>query len=366
MEPPLRKIIHVDMDAFFASVELLDHPHLRGQPVVVGGSPQSRAVVSAASYEARKFGIRSAMSCAEAKRRCPRAIFLSPHFERYKEISQKVHEIFRRYSSLIEPLSLDEAWLDVTHNLMGIPSATWVAQEICRCIYLETGLTASAGVSYNKFLAKIASDENKPNGLCVVPPEQAEAFLNPLPVGKIPGVGKVMQQRLAKEGISLVADLLPLPLEILQSKFGKMGAQLYLCARGIDEREIKTHRTRKSIGLERTFHQDLPPGPELTAILQDLLEGLYKRLEKYDKQGRNLTLKVKFEDFTQVTRSFSKDADPLCREEMAYHALEKLQQVCEQEARGRKIRLLGLSLGQLFQPIQTDEEQLDFFHLLSA
>ena len=348
------------MDAFYASVEILDNPKLKGKAVIVGGSPQSRAVVCAASYEARKFGIHSAQPCSQAYRRCPSAIFLPPRFERYKEISNKIGEIFSRYSDQIEPLSLDEAWLDVTDNLSGIPSATWVAQEIKRNILDETGLIASAGVSYNKFLAKIASDENKPNGLFVVTPAAAPAFLEAMPVKKIPGVGKVTAKKLASQGIVFGHDLLSQSQEKLQIKFGKLGGYLYQIIRGNDDREVRSSRIRKSIGIENTFSEDLDFGPRLTEKMENLVAGLYKRAQKAEKQGRTITLKVKFADFTQITRAKS-SFELISAEAIRTFAHQKLMQICDSEAAGRKIRLIGLSLGKLNEPLKADNQQLDLF-----
>ncbi len=363
-----RKIIHVDMDAFYASVEILDNQELKGKAVIVGGSPKSRGVVCAASYEARKFGVHSALACAEAYRRCPKAIFLPPRFERYKEISRKINEIFHRYSDLIEPLSLDEAWIDVTDNLKGIPSATWVAMQIKKDILNETGLIASAGVSFNKFLAKIASDEDKPDGLFVVTPQKAPDFLKSLPVKKIPGVGKVTGARLGKEGIILGSDLLRYRLDQLQAKFGKLGTYLFHIIRGEDNREVRTSRISKSIGMENTFAEDLSHGPRLVEKMGTLLEGLYKRLQKAEKQGRTITLKIKFADFKQITRG-STSVKHLDFEEIQSFAYDKLMEVCEKEAAGRKIRLIGLSLGNFDEPTNQAQvkpnpfsnEQLDLF-----
>ncbi len=365
MNLPLRKIIHVDMDAFFASVEILDQPSLQGRPVLVGGSPQSRGVVCAASYEARKFGIRSAMPCAEAYRRCPQAVFLPPRFERYAEISQQVRQIFYQYTDLVEPLSLDEAWLDVTQNLMEVPSATWIAQRIRQEILSQTGLTASAGVSYNKFLAKLATGQNKPDGLTVVPPQKALDFLAPLPVGVLFGVGKVTGAKLVAQGIQRVRDLHRYSLAELENTLGKMGGQLYLYARGLDFREVTPRRERKSIGIESTFSQDLAHGPALAEELENLFVGLYKRLQGKQQQGRSFTLKVKFSDFTQITRALSQRQGPLSFEQMRCFAQEKLASLWQSSAEGRKIRLLGLSLGQLIHPSQeaarAENRQLQIF-----
>ena len=364
----VRKIIHLDMDAFYASVEIKDQPHLAGKPVVVGGSPQSRAVVSAASYKAREFGIRSAMPCSRAQRLCPDAIFLPPRFERYKEISRSIHEIFRKYTDAIEPLSLDEAWLDVTTNHLDIPSATWIAKYIKRDIKDQLDLTASAGVSYNKFLAKIASDEKKPDGIFVITPENASDFLRTISVRKIPGVGKVTAERLKTFGIEQGYQVLEKSEIYLRQKFGKLGGYLYHIIRGIDERPVQSSRERKSVGIETTFAIDLYYGEKLTAELDRLLDGLSKRLDKVKKRGRTVHLKVKFEDFRQITRSATILPTDKIEESVRKLAHDKLAELCRNEFPHKKIRLLGVSLSNFDnpEPAETENEQLDIFQYLKS
>lgn len=363
-----RKIIHLDMDAFYASVEIKDNPHLAGLPVVVGGSPQSRAVVSAASYKAREYGIRSAMPCSRAQRLCPDAIFLPPRFERYKEISRSIHTIFGKYTAMIEPLSLDEAWLDVTTNHMDIPSATWVAMHIKREIKEQLGLTASAGVSYNKFLAKIASDEKKPDGLFVITPENAPAFLRGIPVRKIPGVGKVTAKRLQLYGIERGEQLLDKSEQFLQERFGKLGGYLFRIIRGVDDRPVESSRERKSVGIENTFAVDHHYGEKLILELDRLLDGLAKRLDQIKKEGRTVHLKVKFEDFKQITRSVTIEPKGRVESSIRQLAHEKLADICRVEYPDKKIRLLGVSLSNFVKqvPIDTDNIQLDIFQFLEG
>ena len=262
-----RKIIHIDMDAFFAAVEQRDNPELRGKPVIVGGDPGGRGVVATCSYEARRFGIHSAMSCARAYRLCPQARFVPPRFEAYRTVSLQIREIFHQYTDLVEPLSLDEAFLDVTDNKPAIQSATWVAQEILQKIKQVTGLTASAGVSYNKFLAKIASDMHKPDGLTVVTPEQAKAFIEVLPVRRFHGVGRVTEKRMQTLGILTGADLKKRPQQELDKNFGKAGQYYYQIARGIDLRPVLPNRVRKSIGKETTLSEDIADRGQIMTIL---------------------------------------------------------------------------------------------------
>jgi len=364
----IRKIVHLDMDAFFASVEIKDNPSLAGLPVVVGGSPQSRAVVAAASYRAREYGIRSAMPCSQAQRLCSETIFLPPRFERYKEISKQIHEIFRNYTHLIEPLSLDEAWLDVTSNLVKSPSATWVAMSIKQDIKNQLGLTASAGVSYNKFLAKIASDEKKPDGLFVITPENAPAFLETLPVRKIPGVGKVTSNKLKLYGIEKGYQLLEKPEAYLIQRFGKLGAYLYQIIRGIDHRPVHASRERKSVGIETTFAVDQLYGGNLVQELIRLLEGLFIRLKKTGENGRTFHIKVKFEDFRQITRSVTLNTFGITEESVSRLAQQKLSEICLVEFPQRKIRLLGVSFSNFFKltPCESDNIQLDIFQFLKA
>ncbi|RAP59703.1 DNA polymerase IV [Oleiagrimonas sp. MCCC 1A03011] len=318
--PSPRKIIHVDMDAFYASVEQRDDPRLRGKPVVVAWRG-ARSVVCAASYEARPFGVRSAMPALRAERLCPQAIFVAPDFTRYKAVSRQIHAIFARHTDLIEPLSLDEAYLDVTDAKSGLPSATATAEAIRAAILEETRLTASAGIAPNKFLAKIASDWNKPNGQFVIRPNQVEAFLTPLEVGKIPGVGKVMQQRLAKLGIRTVGDLRTHPRAALEQRFGRWGGRLYELARGIDERPVSNERELQQISSEDTFAEDLP----LDALEADIRRlagktwGAYERKidDEHPRVARTIVLKLKTADFRTLTRSLTPQQPPQSERELA-------------------------------------------------
>lgn len=300
----LRKVIHVDMDAFYASVEQRDDPALRGLPVAVGGGGP-RGVVAAASYEARAFGVRSAMPGGKARRLCPDLVFVKPRFEAYRAVSEQIHRIFRRFTDEIQPLSLDEAYLDVTHNRLGIVSATYIAEELRRLIREETGLTASAGVSYNKLLAKLASDENKPDGLCVVKPEDGAAFIQRLPVARIHGVGPVTARRMGELGIATGADLAAHDLAFLQRHFGKAAGFYYWAARGVDDRPVRARETRKSVSVEDTFATDLSAEKALTQRLSEIADRLWPRVEKADAHGRTVTLKIKLSDFSIRTRSRS-------------------------------------------------------------
>ncbi|MCV9966970.1 DNA polymerase IV [Pararhizobium sp. BT-229] len=297
-----RKIIHVDMDAFYASVEQRDNPELRGKPVAVGGSA-ARGVVAAASYEARKFGVYSAMPSITAKRKCPDLIFVRPRFEVYREVSQQIREIFAEYTPLIEPLSLDEAYLDVTENQKGMEIATEIAEEIRAKIKAATGLTASAGVSYNKFLAKMASDQRKPDGLFVITPKNGPGFVEALPVKKFHGVGPATAERMKKYGIETGFDLKTKSLAFLQEHFGKSGPYFYGIARGIDERQVRPDRVRKSVGAEDTFVEDIFELDQARRELQPLVEKVWRHCEAHDISGKTVTVKVKYSDFTQATRS---------------------------------------------------------------
>jgi DNA polymerase-4 len=336
------------MDAFFASVEQLDNPELRGKPVAVGGSGE-RSVVAAASYEARKFGVRSAMPSVIAKRLCPDLIFVHHNFTRYTEVSASIHEIFREYTDLIEPLSIDEAFLDVTEDKKNIGSATLIAKRIRNEIKSRTGLTSSAGVSVNKFLAKIASDINKPDGLFLIKPEDAEKFIEQLPVEKFYGIGKVTAQKMHKLGIHIGADLKKWDIAALVRNFGKAGVFFYDIVRGIDERPVEPDLERKSVGTELTYEKDLITRFEVIAELYKLEKELMERLEHSETAGRTITLKVKFSDFRQITRSktlqnFIRDFDTLHKEVSAIRKSLKLE--------GSRIRLLGLSISNL----ETDDE----------
>lgn len=303
----IRKIIHIDMDAYFASIEQRDFPQLRGKPVVVGGSPNSRGVVSTASYEARKYGIHSAMPSARALKLCPKAIFVRSRFDVYKEVSEQIRNIFFEYTHLVEPLSLDEAFLDVTINKKGMKSATIIAQTILYEIYQKTKLTASGGVGPNKFIAKIASDIKKPNGLTVVTPEEVDKFVAELPIGKFFGVGKVTEAKMKKLGIKTGLDLRQWPREELINHFGKAGKYYYDVARGIDNRPVSTERERKSVGVERTFKKDIASFEEYYAALEKLADELVHRLDKNKTQGYTITVKIKDSDFVVHTRQITMD-----------------------------------------------------------
>jgi len=321
----MRKIIHVDMDAFYASVEQRDDPSLRGRPVVVAWRG-ARSVVCAASYEARKFGVRSAMPAGRAERLCPQAVFVPPDFVRYKAVSKQVREIFLRQTDLVEPLSLDEAYLDVTVPKTDLPSATAIAETIRAQIRDETALTASAGIAPNKFLAKIASDWNKPDGQFVIRPQQVEAFLTPLPVSKIPGVGKVMQTRLAALGIATVGDLRGLDAEALQREFGSFGHRLHLRAQGIDERAVEPDQPVQSISAEDTFAEDVLL-TELEPAIRQLAEKTWNATRKTERVGRTVVLKLKTAQFRVLTRSFTPESPPASLQELTSIALSLRERV---------------------------------------
>jgi len=340
--PTYRKIIHIDMDAFYASVEQMDNPELRGKPVAVGGS-ENRGVVSAASYEARKFGVRSAISGVLAKRYCPEIIFVRPRFDRYKEISSKIHKIFHDYTDLVEPLSLDEAYLDVTQNKKGNPSASLLAQEIRARIFNEVGLTASAGISVNKFVAKIASDYNKPNGQKTVNPDEVEAFLEELPIRKFYGVGKVTTEKMYQLGIFTGTDLKSRSLEFLEKHFGKSGTFYYKVVRGIHNSEVKSSRITKSVAAEHTFDVNLSSEIFMMEQLERIAVSLEKRLKRHDISGKTITLKIKYSDFSQQTRSktlpyFISDKSLI---------MENVEELLYQEKMKDSVRLLGISLSNL-------------------
>lgn len=304
-----RKIIHVDMDAFFASVEQRDQPEYSGQALIVGGQPNSRGVVAACSYEARQFGIHSAMPCSQAYRLCPQAIFVPPRFEAYREVSNQIRTIFWNYASEVEPLSLDEAYLDVSYTAEYNGSATRIAQAIKRDILAETQLIASAGVSYNKFLAKIASDMDKPDGLYVIKPEQGEAFVANLPIAKFHGIGPATEAKMKKLAIHLGKDLREWSLAELVEKFGKSGNYYHHIVRGIDERPVRSQRVRKSLGKETTFAEDILSVEKLIYILETQAEQVLTSLITHKLVARTLTLKVKYANFQQVTRSHTADDD---------------------------------------------------------
>lgn len=338
--PPLKKIVHVDMDAFYASVEQRDEPRLRGKPVVVAWQGL-RSVVCAASYEARKYGIRSAMPAISAERLCPDAIFVPPDFTRYRTVSQQIRQIFHQYTDLVEPLSLDEAYLDVTENKRDIATATEVARHIQRDIFEVTQLTASAGVAPAKFLAKIASDWRKPNGIYVIKPHQVMAFLDRLPVAKLPGVGKRTQENLKLMGINHVRELRQLPLTELVSKFGKFGQRLHRLAHGIDYGEVKANRPIKSISSEHTFTNDLLLG-ELASGVESAAQKTWDAAQKKQRRGRTVILKLKTSDFQTVTRSLTPGLRPTTEKELFDVAMELVNRV--DLATTTRYRLVGVGL----------------------
>ncbi len=322
---PLRKIIHVDMDAFYASVEQRDEPKLRGKPVIVAWRG-ARSVVCAASYEARRFGIRSAMPASRAERLCPQAIFVPPDFARYRAASRQLRAIFQRYTELVEPLSLDEAYLDVSANLRGIPTATRVAQEIRRDINLETGLTASAGVAPNKFLAKIASDWRKPNGLFVIQPHEVLDFLAPLSIGRLPGVGRATEHQLQLLGITCVRDLRPLASAELAQRFGRFGERLYQLARGEDLHAVEPNRPLQQVSVEETLESDLQLN-ELSSLVRESAAKAFLAVQKTGQTGRTIILKLKTADFRLLTRSVTPATAPQSIEEITEFALNLLARV---------------------------------------
>jgi DNA polymerase-4 len=347
---PRRKIIHIDMDAFYASVEQRDNPELRGKALVVGGLPEGRGgVVATASYEARKFGVRSAMSSKRALQLCPHAIFVKPRFAAYKEASQHIREIFSRYTDLIEPLSLDEAYLDVTGDKMGIGSAIDIAKAIKQAIKDELHLTASAGVSVNKFVAKIASDMQKPDGLTFIGPSSIESFIEKLPVEKFYGVGKVTADKMKKLGLFTGADLKLLAMDQLTRHFGKAGAFYYNIVRGIDDRPVQPHRETKSMGAEDTFAYDLTTVEEMNAELEKIAKLVNERLLKYELKGRTVTLKIKYSDFKQITRSQSYPDRTDSLQIIADTARALLLTTNVDDS---KIRLLGITVSN-FNPAET-------------
>ena len=341
--PPPRKIIHIDMDAFYASVEQRDDPALRGLPVAVGGR-SARGVVAAASYEARRFGVRSAMPGGEARRRCPELVFVKPRFEVYHAVSQQIRAIFADYTDAIEPLSLDEAYLDVSDDRRGLGSARAAAEEIRARIEATTGLTASAGVSYNKFIAKLASDQNKPDGLCVIPPNRGAAFVASLPVSRFHGVGPVTARRMERLGILTGADLAAHPLVDLQRHFGSYAAYLHHAARGEDQRPVRAHRVAKSIGAERTFSTNLTDPAELAEALARVADAAWERIERKAARGRTVTLKLRRADFHTVTRARSL-ASPVATRAMLLEVGDALMRA-ELPVQGG-VRLLGLTLSAL-------------------
>ncbi len=349
----MRKIIHIDMDAFFASVEKLDNPAFKNIPIAVGGS-EERGVVSAACYIARKYGVRSAMSGKMAKKLCPKITFTPVRYARYSEISKQIHEIFHRFTDQIEPLALDEAYLDVTENKMNVDSAALIALNIKELIKKELNLTASAGVSYNKFLAKLASDEDKPNGLFIIEPEDAFAYISDLPINRFYGIGETTAHRMRELGIIKGKDLLSYSIQQLEAYFGKMGPFLYNIARGIDHRPVDANHIRKSIASETTFNEDIWEKQTLLNVFEHETEDLWKRVKQTHRVGKTLSIKIKFEDFTVITRAktgltYIKDL-----EEAKQIVLELVER---QFPLDKAVRLVGVQLSNL----NTDEFQLELF-----
>jgi DNA polymerase-4 len=360
---PIRKIIHVDMDAFYASVEQRDNPDLRGKAIAVGGSPTGRGVVATASYEARKFGVRSAMPSRTAMQLCPHIIFVYPRFDVYKAVSRSIREIFERYTDIIEPLSLDEAFLDVTNDKAGIGSALEIAKEIKAAIFNELNLTASAGISTNKFVAKIASDIDKPDGLTFIGPSKIRKFIHELPVGKFFGVGKVTAEKMNSMDLFTGADLYQLSEEELVKHFGKSGHFYYNIARGIDNRQVQPHRETKSLGAEDTFMYDLATREEMYKELERIAVTVFDRLARKQLSGRTVTLKIKYSDFTQITRNHS-FMHPVSDYDSIYNTAITLLDKTDLE--DKTVRLLGISLSNFGEIIPKgrkpkDPDQLDLF-----
>lgn len=352
----LRKIIHIDMDAFYASVEQRDNPNFQGKPVVVSGPPNSRSVVCAASYEARKFGIHSAMPSSRVLKLCPEAIFVYPRFSVYKEVSSQIHEIFFEYTDLVEPLSLDEAYLDVTNNKKNISSATFLAKEIKEKIFQKTNLTASAGVSNIKFIAKVASGMNKPNGLTVITPDETEKFLEELSISQFYGIGKATETKMSSLGILYGRDLKKFTKTELIHHFGKSGLFYYHIVRGEDFREVIPYRTRKSIGAENTFAVDILDLDLLQKELEDIADILWHRAERANVFGKTLTLKVKYDDFQSISKSITYKTFFDSKDKIYQFAKQLLSDTL---AGKRKIRLLGISLSNLNNE-EKDNSQLSF------
>lgn len=341
-EQEIRKIIHIDMDAFYASVEQLDNPELVGKPLAVGGS-EKRGVVAAASYEARKFGVRSAMSGMAAKRNCPSLLFVPPRFERYREISKQIRQIFHEYTDLVEPLSLDEAYLDVTENKKGNPSATLIAEEIRKEIKIRTGLNASAGISVNKFVAKIASDINKPNGQKTISPEEVIPFLEGLDVKKFYGVGKVTKEKMYGLGIFTGKDLKERTLEFLEENFGKSGTHYYNIVRGIHNSQVKSSRLQKSLAAEHTFSENISSEIFMMQRLEEIAEEVEKRLLKRKLAGKTITLKIRYSDFSIQTRSKTVPLYLASKDLI----LDVVRELLYQEIMKDSVRLLGISISNL-------------------
>ncbi|TWI70654.1 DNA polymerase-4 [Desulfobotulus alkaliphilus] len=353
--PALRKIIHVDMDAFYAAIEQRDNPVLKGRPVIVGGNPKGRGVVATCSYEARKFGIHSAMSAAQAIRKCPHAVFIRPRKEVYAAVSRQIFAICQKFSNCIEPLSLDEAFLDVSEDILNLGSATRTAEKLLETIHKHTGLTASAGVSFNKFLAKVASDIRKPAGLTVIRPEDAPAFLEKLPVRKFFGVGKTTEKKMHSHNLFTGEDIKAMGEEKLKNLFGKAGKEFYAFAMGRDDRPVMAQRSRKSIGREVTLERDIRDTGAMLAILKTLAEDVEASLVRKKHAGHTLTLKVKYPDFRSATRSMSFPC-PLWRAE---DMMEKMPELLARTEAGEKaVRLLGLAISQFPDTEQTKGQML--------
>jgi len=343
-EATVRRILHCDMDCFFAAVHMRDDPSLAGKPVIIGGSPAGRGVVAAASYEVRRYGVHSAMPAAQAVKRCPHAIFIKPDFARYKAESQAIFAIFRDFTPLIQPASLDEAYLDVTDHLEPLGSATAVAREIRRRVLAARRLTVSVGVGPNRLIAKIASDFDKPDGLTVVKPGQVLEFLEPLPVRRLHGIGPATERALHALGVKTVGELRALPLEVLEQRFGRHGQDLYHYSRGIDERPVRTHRERKSLGHERTYARDLVTIEEMDAQIEDLSQRVASGLAQREIAARTITVKVRYPDFTTLTRARTLAQPVASPQQIAAVARELLRQT---EAAARNVRLLGVTASTL-------------------
>ena len=351
----IRDIIHIDMDAYYAAVEQRDFPQYRNKPVVVGGNPEQRGVVATCSYEARQYGIHSAMPCAQAIRLCPSAIFLRPRFEIYRNVSQQIREIMHSYTDYVEPLSLDEAYLDVSDSKRSFGSPTLVAKAIKNEIFQTTQLTASAGVSYNKFLAKIASDLDKPNGLTLITEKQGPEFVRTLPIGKFYGIGPATKAKMKNLGVYTGEDLLAWSLEELKPIFGKVSEYYYLAARGIDHRVVESHRERKSIGSEKTFSIDVVDRHEMLTKLNILAEEVWQEMQTKKLTARTITVKVKFDNFVQLTRSITLSSAISQAGDIKSQLDELLSKA---EVNGRRVRLLGVSVSKLSAIESTKDEQL--------
>ncbi len=356
--PAIRRILHCDMDCFYAAVHMRDDPSLEGKPVVIGGSPNGRGVVAAANYEVRRYGVHSAMPAAQAIRRCPHAVFIKPEFSRYREESQAIFAIFRELTPVVQPASLDEAYLDVTDHLAPWGSATAVAREIRRRVREQRRLTVSVGVGPNRLIAKIASDFDKPDGLTIVKPNRVQAFLDPLPVRRLHGVGPATEKALGELGITTIAELRGAEEEVLRRRFGRHGQGLYNYSRGIDERPVRTHRERKSLGHERTYARDIVSLEEMDAQLEDLSGRVAAGLEKREIFARTITVKVRYPDFTTLTRARSLNRPTAAAEQIAQIARDLLRLT---DAETRNVRLLGVTGSGLSTEAEDGPEQLGLF-----